>query len=162
MKERGTMKNFLTRYLQNMRNIFPALPHETAHQIAFAFLTFKMGLYEDSIERCKKSLHLLQGTPVPSALLTALTILRERSADLAALRVQSSGLPEFSHEERPYLALDIAPGSVDDPTHLTISNSLILLYAVAFITSPDDTQALEEQERYVIQILATYKQLINL
>lgn len=155
------MKTFLTRYLQNIRNNVPALPPETAHQIAFAFLTFKMGLYEDSIERCKKSLNLLKDIPVPGALLTALTILQERATDLTASRVQSSGLPEFDPEDRPFLALDIKPEAVDDPTHLTISNSLLLIYAVGLSTSPDDTQALEEQERYIIHILSSYKPFIT-
>lgn len=154
------MKNYLIVYIQRIRNNFPTLSRETAHQIAFAFLTFKMGLYEDSILRCTKALNLLKGVPVPSVLVTALSILKGRAEDLAASRVQSVNLPEFNMDERSFIPINIATESVDDPVHLTISNSLILLYAVALATSQEDSQALEEQERYVIQLLTSYKRLI--
>ena len=42
-----------------------------------------------------------------------------------------------------------------------LTNALILLYAVALTTSPDDEQALEEQEKYVLRLLATYRKTLD-
>jgi hypothetical protein len=156
------MNPYLTEYIQRLRGDFSALPAETSHQIAFAFLTFKLGLYEDTVRRCDRSLELLSSAKIPPVLVKALQIIRQRAQDLAESKVRSSGLPEFTAEERTYLALPLAPEEVEDPVHLTISNSLLLIYAVGLIASPEDAQALEEQERYIIQYLLAYKEHIPL
>ena len=145
-----------------MKQPFSAIDEECAHQIAFAFLTFKMGLYDDTVRRCEKTLQLLQSTKVPSALQKSLKVIQERARDLSQARIQSMNIPLFASDERNYTAINVLPELVEDPIHLTISNSLILLYAVAINTSPDDATALEEQERYVIHILEGYKKYINI
>jgi hypothetical protein len=156
------MNPYLNDYIGRLRNDFSALPAEISHQVAFAFLTFKLGLYEDTIRRCDRSLELLSAGIILPVLGKALQIIRQRAQDLSESKVQTSGLPEFTTEERTYLAIPLAPDEVEDPVHLTISNSLLLIYAVGLIASPEDVQALEEQERYVTQFLLTYKDQLNL
>jgi hypothetical protein len=156
------MNKFLNDYIGRVRNDFSALPEEISHQIAFAFLTFKMGLYDDTIRRCDRSLSLLGAEKVPSVLVKALQIIHQRAQDLSESKVQPGGLPEFTTEEQQYLAIPLSPAEVEDPAHLKITNSLLLIYAVGLIASPEDIQALEEQERYVNQFLLSYKNQINL
>jgi hypothetical protein len=156
------MNPYLNEYIERLRKDFSALPEETSHQIAFAFLTFKLGLYDDTIRRCNRSLQLLSAAIVPPVLKKALQIIRQRAQDLSESKVQTSGLPEFSLEEQEYLAIPLSSEEVEDPIHLTISNSLLLVYAVSLIASPEDTQALEEQERYATQFLLAYKNKIPL
>ncbi len=156
------MNKFLNDYINRIRKDFEAIPGDPAHQISFAFLTFKMGLYEDTLRRCDRAAALLPLLPVSSVLRKALKVIRQRSQDLAELKVQTSGLPEFSPAEQHYLAVVLPGEQIEDPIHLTITNSLVLIYAVGLISSPDDTQALEEQERYVVQVLQTYRNFISL
>jgi hypothetical protein len=156
------MNPYLNRYIERLRKDFSALPQEISHQIAFAFLTFKLGLYDDAIRRCDRSLELLSSREVPLVLEKALQIVRQRAQDLSESRVVTTRLPEYTPEERIYLAIPLAPEEVEDPVHLTISNSLLLIYAVGLIASPEDGQALEEQERYVTQFLIAYQEQIPL
>jgi hypothetical protein len=156
------MNQYLSDYIERLRKDFSALPKDISHQIAFTFLTFKLGIYDDTIRRCDRSLELLTGQIVPPVLKKALEIVRQRAQDLSESKVQTSGIPEFSPEEREYLAIPLPSAAVEDPIHLTISNSLLLIYAVGLIASPEDIQALEEQERYVTQFLLAYKDQIDL
>jgi hypothetical protein len=156
------MNKFLNDYIGRVRKDFSALSEEISHQIAFAFLTFKMGLYDDTIRRCDRSISLLAAEKAPSVLVKALQIIRQRAQDLSESKVQTGGLPEFTPEEQGYLAVPLTPEEVEDPVHLKITNSLLLIYAVGLIASPEDIQALEEQERYINQFLFSFKNQINL
>lgn len=156
------MKSYLVDYINRMKQPFSVIDEGGAHQIAFAFLTFKMGLYDDTVRRCEKSLEMLKSTKAPSALEKSLKVIQERARDLSQSRIQSTNIPLFSPEERHYTAINVPLEQVEDPIHLTISNSLLLLYAIAINMSPDDATALEEQERYVIHILDGYKKLLNI
>jgi hypothetical protein len=155
------MKKYLNDYINRIRVDFSTLPSDIAHQIAFAFLTFKLGLYDDAIRRCSQSLTILSTIKAPSVLEKALKIIQRRAQDLSESRVETGGLPDFTLTEQGQLAIQLAPDMVDDPVHLKITNSLILLYAVGLIASSEDTQALEEQERYVLQFLQAYKKQIQ-
>jgi hypothetical protein len=42
-----------------------------------------------------------------------------------------------------------------------LTNALVILYAAALSSSPDDEQALEEQEKYILQLLATYRRSLE-
>jgi len=156
------MKSYLVDYINRMKQPFSTIDEECAHQIAFAFLTFKMGLYDDTVRRCEKTLQMLKSKKVPLALQKSLMVIQERAHDLSQSRVQSPNLPEFSGNENSYIAINVPLDLVEDRIHLTISNSLIMIYAVAINNSPNDTTALEEQERYVIHILESYKKLLNI
>jgi hypothetical protein len=63
----------------------------------------------------------------------------------------------FTEEDSEYLAIHLPENLVDDPATLDLDNTLILLYAVGIETSPLDEQALEEHQRFIIQILESYK-----
>lgn len=156
------MNKFLTEYINRIRKDFEEIPENIAHQITFAFLTFKMGLYEDTVRRCDRALPLVPSLKSSSVLRKALEIIRHRAQDLAESRVETTGLPEFNTDERVYLAVIPPADQIEDPVHLTITNSLVLLYAVGIVCSPEDVQALEEQERYVVQYLQTYRNFISL
>ena len=67
----------------------------------------------------------------------------------------------FAEEDYDDLAVRLAKDQVDDPTVLDLDNALILLYVVGIETSPDDEQALEEHQRFVIQILEVYKEKLT-
>jgi hypothetical protein len=156
------MNKYLNDYIERLRQDFSGLPAEISHQIAFAFLTFKMGLYDDTIRRCDRSIALLSATKIPYVLVKALQIIRQRAQDLSESKVLTTGLPEFTADDRTYLSIPLTSDQVEDAVHLKITNSLLLIYVVGIIASPEDIQALEEQERYVNQFLLTYKNQINL
>jgi hypothetical protein len=46
---------------------------------------------------------------------------------------------------------------VVDADLFQLTNALVILYAAALASSPDDEQALEEQEKYILQLLTTYR-----
>ncbi len=154
------MKTYLNKYIQRMQELFSELDPETAHQVAFAMMTFKMGLYEDTIQRCTKALS--SRSTLPPVLARALEILQERSVDLSESRVRSPNLPDFAAQEQDLLPIPLPKDAVEDPTNLTISNSIILCYVAGLLASPDDQGALEEQERYILKILEKYKEQLNL
>jgi len=63
----------------------------------------------------------------------------------------------FSEADYEYLAIHLSPEQNENPAALDLDNALVLLYAVGIETSPDDEQALEEHQRFVTQILESYK-----
>jgi hypothetical protein len=156
------MKNYLNKYIRRMRDVFSGVERETAHQIVFAMMTFKMGLYEDTIQRCTKALSSPHASSIPPVLVHGLEILRQRATDLSESRVRSPNLPEFSPREEELLPIPLSSEIGEDPAHLKISNSIVLLYVAGFIASPDDQEALEEQERYILKILENYKNQLHL
>ena len=60
-------------------------------------------------------------------------------------------------EDYDALAIRLRPDQIESPATLDLDNALILLYAVGIETSPDDEQALEEHQRFIVQILESYK-----
>ena len=49
-------------------------------------------------------------------------------------------VPAFDDSDRAYLAVNLPPEVNEDPLTLALDNALLLLYAVAVISSPDDEQ----------------------
>jgi hypothetical protein len=43
-----------------------------------------------------------------------------------------------------------------------MDNAILLLYAVGLATSPEDQQALEENQKFALQIIGEYKKALNL
>jgi hypothetical protein len=154
------MDKFLSEYLERVRPAFSALSGDTAHQIAFAFLSFKLGIYHDAVTRCDQALKLIEGKPLPGVIGTALRIVRERAETLSQARYDAK-LPFLFR--KPDLSLGIIDPSepVVDPDLFQLTNALVILYAAALAASPDDEQALEEQEKYVLQLLATYRKTLK-
>nr|WP_303715616.1 hypothetical protein [Methanoculleus marisnigri] len=158
-----TMKDVLNEYIARIEPIFATIDEKTGHLIAQSLLTYKFELYGSAAEKMTAALARLDAiTPRPGAVERALLILRERTGDLADSRVTAN--PEHTFVEADYddLAIRLRPDQIEDPAALDLDNALVLLYAVGIETSPDDEQALEEHQRFVIQILESYKDKLTL
>ena len=157
--EKRTMKQMLNDYIGRIEPLLAAIDEETGHAVAQSLLTYKFGLYRNAAEKCTETLDRLKTTaPLPTgALEDALLILRERAGDLADSRVTASPEHTFAEADYEYLAIHLSPEQNENPAALDLDNALVLLYAVGIETSPDDEQALEEHQRFVTQILESYK-----
>ncbi|MDN7023961.1 hypothetical protein FGU65_03470 [Methanoculleus sp. FWC-SCC1] len=157
-----TMKQYLNEYIERIGPLISTIDEETGHLIASSLLSFKFGLYKNAIERCEETLaRLRERSAMPGALEAALLILQERAADLADSRLTPSPQYTFGETDRDALAIRLPPGEGQDRTALDLDNALVLLYAVGIETSPEDEQALEEHQRFIIQILDSYKEQIQ-
>jgi len=152
---------FLVSYLDRMRPLYRTLDPHAAHRIALALLSFKHGLFEETVQRSDQASDALGGSGSTSAVRTALAVMRTRADDLQAHGAITVPLPRFSDADRNELALPLPDADVDDPEHLTLANALLLLYAAGLAASPRDIQALEEQQRYIVQTLGPYKKQIE-
>ena len=153
------MDRIVSEYVERVRPVFSALPREAGHQVAFAFLSFKMGIYHDAVTRCDQALKLIEGGPIP-VLATALRIVRERADALSQARFDAKLPFLFRKPDLPYGIIDPSEPVVDADL-FQLTDALVILYAAALAASPDDEQALEEQEKYVLQLLATYKRTLK-
>ncbi|MDK2862497.1 MAG: hypothetical protein PWQ46_207 [Methanomicrobiaceae archaeon] len=157
--EKKTMKQMLNEYIMRIEPLLSRVDEETGHLVAQALLRFKFGLYESATDNCNKALDRLKAIePYPGVLEHALLILRERASGLAISRVVTYPEHVFTEEDSEYLAIHLPENLIDDPATLDLDNTLILLYAVGIETSPLDEQALEEHQRFIIQILESYKE----
>jgi Ca2+/Na+ antiporter len=158
-----TMKDVLNEYIARIEPLFAVIDEETGHLIAQSLLTYKFELYGSAAEKMTAALARLDAiTPHPGAVERALLILRERTGDLADSRVTANPEHTFTEADYDNLAIRLRPDQIEDPAALDLDNALVLLYAVGIETSPDDEQALEEHQRFVIQILESYKDKLTL
>jgi len=156
--EKKTMKQMLNDYIVRLDPLLTVIDEETGHLVAQALLTYKFGLYGSAARKSTEALARLDAiAPHPGVLERALLILRERAGGFAESRVTAN--PEHTFTEADYntLAIRLRPDQIEDPAALDLDNALVLLYAVGIETSPDDEQALEEHQRFVTQILESYK-----
>jgi hypothetical protein len=154
------MDTDLSRYIDRVRPAFSGIPRDTAHQIAFAFLSYKLGIYNDAVTRCDQALKLIEGLPIPGVLGKALSIVRERAAALSQ-SMYDARLPFlFTKEDLPFGIID-PKEPVADADLFQLTDALLILYAAALAASPDDEQALEEQEKYILQLVATYRKTLK-
>jgi len=154
------MDTELSQYIDRVRPAFTGIPRDAAHQIAFAFLSYKLGIFNDAATRCDQALKLIEGRPIPGALVRALSVVRER-ADALSQSMYDARLPFlFTKEDLPFGIID-PKEPVADANLFQLTDALLLIYAAALIASPDDEQALEEQEKYVLQLVATYRKSLK-
>jgi hypothetical protein len=156
------MEQFLMDYIARIRPYFSAIPENTAHEIASAFLAFKFGLYAKAVSDCSRALSLLSDGGSMNALKKALTIVKVNAEDLDLSQVQADLSIKFLPEERTYVSVELPPDRVEDPGTLELDNALILVYGVAILASPNDEQALEEHRKYVIKLLSGYKKALGI
>ena len=154
------MDSSLSQYIDRVGPAFSGIPRGAAHQVAFAFLSYKLGIYHDAVTRCDHALKLIEGRPVPGALGAALRIVRERAAALSQSQYDARLPFLFTKEDLPFGIIDPKEPVVDADL-FQLTNALVILYAAALAASPDDEQALEEQEKYVLQLIATYRKSLN-
>ncbi|MCX6696082.1 MAG: hypothetical protein NTV84_00670 [Methanoregula sp.] len=88
--------------------------------------------------------------------------MKANAEDLDNSKVTPDLSLSFSETERQFVAVRLPPEKVENPGTLELDNALVLLYAVATITSPDDEQALDEHRTYVTKLLSAYKRALGI
>ena len=156
------MEQFLTAYINRMRPLFNGIPATTAHEIASAFLAFKFGLYPNAIHECTQAISLIPESVVNAALKKALSIVRANATNLENAQVTADLTIIFSEEERAYIPVNLAQEQIEDPGTFLLDNALVLIYAVAVITSPDDEETLTEHRKFIVRLLTVYKKALGL
>jgi len=157
------MEHFLRDYIERIKQEFANnVRKKTAHEIASAFFAFKFGLYQNAIEECRLALTQIPEGGSSSALKKALQIVQLNAEDLENAQVNADTRAAFTESELPFVAIRLPQEKIEDPASLELDNALILLYAVAKNTSPDDEQALEEHQKFVIKILTSYKTALGI
>ena len=157
------MEQFLRDYIERMKPEFANnVRKKTAHEIASAFFAFKFGLYQNAIEECRLALTQIPDGGSSSALKKALQIVQLNAEDLENAQVNADTRAAFSESELPFVAIRLPQEKIEDPASLELDNALILIYAVAKNTSPDDEQALEEHQKFVLKILTSYKKALGI
>jgi len=158
----SSMERFLKEYIERIRPEFTGIEKKTAHEIASAFLSFKFGLYPNAIEECRLALLTIpEGSGMP-ALKRALQIVQVNAEDLENSQFTADNRFAFSGNEKAFVPINLPPERIEDPASLELDNALILIYAVAVITSAEDEQALEEHKKFVIKILTSYKTALGI
>lgn len=160
--EPDPMERFLNDYIERLRPQYVTIKRKTAHEIASAFLAFKFGLYNNAVHECDLALTLIPNGECNDALKKALIIVRANAQDLDNAQVTPDLSVIFAENERPFIAVNLPPEKIEDPGTLELDNALVLLYAVATLTSPDDEQALDEHRKFVIKLLSAYKMALGL
>lgn len=160
-REEITMEKYLYDYIDRIRPFFSWVQRDCAHDIASTVLSFKFGLYAKTAADATRALSRLGKTDNSDVICRALSIVRDRAEALGQSRPGEFSPVTFEAEDHPFLALHISPEKIEAPQIYDLDNALLLLYAVAYIRSPDDGQSLDEHQNFVIQILEGYKELIS-
>jgi hypothetical protein len=160
VKEQGEdpMEKYLYDYIHRITPFYRSIDRDTAHEIASAVLSFKFGLYPNTIESADTAVSRITGEGAAAAVRKALTIIRDRAVKLEHSEVKGYSALSFSPEEEQYLAIIIPAEQIENHENFTLNNALVLTYAVAYLCSPDDGQMLDEHQNFVIQILSSYKE----
>jgi hypothetical protein len=156
------MEKYLYDYMHRITPLYRGIDRETAHEIASAVLSFKFGLYPNTINSAENAVSRLTGEGPITTLRKALIIIRDRAANLEQSEVKSYSPETFNPGEDLYLAVNLPPEKIDNREDFTLDNSILLCYAVAYLYSPDDGQVLDEHQNFVLQILNPYKEPLGL
>ncbi|OPY36088.1 MAG: hypothetical protein A4E35_02130 [Methanoregula sp. PtaU1.Bin051] len=156
------MEKFLREYIERIRPDVLGIPRKTAHEIASAFFAFKFGLYANAIEQCNLAAPALPDGKITMALKKALQIVKANAEDLENSQVRADARIAFSPDEKAFVAINLPQEKIEDPASLELDNALVMLYAVSMITSPEDEQALEEHQKFIIKILNSYKTALGI
>jgi len=156
------MEKYLYDYMDRITPLYRGIDRETAHDIAAAVLSFKFGLYPNTITSADDAISRLKGDAPIAALKKALSIIRDRAANLDKFEVREYSVETFDPGEDPYLALQLPPELIDNKEDFALDNSILLCYAVAYLYSPDDGQMLDEHQNFILQTLNPYKEPLGL
>jgi hypothetical protein len=157
-----TMERFLTEYINRLRPQFPGFPEPTAHEIASAFLAFKFGLFTTAVRECNQAISLIPDSRANNALKKALSIVRENSHDRENSQFTPNPELGFSDDEKTFLPVVLPADNIEDAGSLALENALVLIYCVAFITSPEDEEAMIEHRTYIVRLLNGYKKALGI
>jgi hypothetical protein len=156
------MEKYLYDYIHRISPLYRGINRQTAHEIAAAVLSFKFGLYPNSITSADNAVSGLSGEGPVATLKKALHIIRDRAANLNQSEVKGYSVETFDPGEYPYLAVNLPAEQIDNREDLTLDNSILLCYAVAYLFSPDDGQMLDEHQNFFLQTLSPYKEPLGL
>jgi hypothetical protein len=156
------MEKYLYDYMHRITPLYRGIDRGTAHEIASVVLSFKFGLYTNTITSADNAFSRLAGEGPIATLRKALKIIRDRAVYLDKSEVKGYSPETFSPGEDPYLAVNLPAEVIDNRDDFTLDNSLLLCYAVAYLYSPDDGQSLDEHQNFVLQILGPYKEPLGL
>lgn len=160
--EEESMEKYLYDYITRLSPQFQGIDRATAHEIASAVLSFKFTLYRKVIVSADNAIAKLDDSPAQRVLKAALEIVRDRADNLENARVSGYSPIVFSPDQEEFLALRLPPDEIKDKDTLVLNNAILLLYAVAYLESPDDGQALDEHQNFPLQIISSYKEPLNL
>lgn len=160
--EEDPMENYLYNYMERLRVMFSDINQKTAHEIAQAFLSFRFGLYGNTVKQADEAILLMKDTEPEKVLKKALTIMRERAKNLENADVTPVTDIFFLGDDAPYLAIHIPEEATEDPAKLNLDNAVILIYSVSYMRSEDDEQTLDEHQKYITGILSSYKRAMGL
>ncbi|MFA5222031.1 MAG: hypothetical protein WC391_07085 [Methanoregula sp.] len=156
------MEQFLKTYIERLRPHYQGIPEKTAHEIASAFLTFRFGIYTNTMKNCSIAIALVGSGDSNDALKKALMIVRANAEDLNNSQVTADLSTRFSESELSFVAVNLPADKIEDLGTLELDNALILLFSVAMIASPEDEQALDEHRNYVVTTLGAYKRALGI
>jgi len=162
LSEEDPMEHYLYDYMERLRLMYKDIDRKTAHEIAQAFLTFRFGLYGNTVKQADDAILLMKDTEPQKVLKKALTMMRERARNLENADVTPVTDIFFVDDDAPYLAIHIPEEANQDPATLQLDNAIILIYSVSYMTSEDDEQTLDEHQKYIIGILSSYKKAMGL
>ncbi len=160
VKEQGEdpMEKYLYDYIHRITPFYRSVDRDTAHEIASLVLSFKFGLYHNSIGSADTVISRLTGQGAVAALRKAVTIIRDRAVRLEQSDVKGYSPLSFAPDEDRYLAIIIPADQIENRESFTLDNAMVLAYAVAYLCSPDDGQMLDEHQNFIILILSSYKE----
>ena len=156
------MEQFLNRYIERMRPIFAGISAPTAHELASAFLAFKFGLYANAVRECTHALAHIPDSEPNRTLMKAVSIVRANAEDLDNSQVVADHSLVFTENEHLFIAINLPFENIDDPASLELDNSLIFIYVVALLQSPEDEEALDEHRKFIIRLLTGYKKALGI
>jgi hypothetical protein len=161
-KEEDSMEKFLYAYMNRVTPYYRSIDAETGHEIASAVLSFKFGIFPNSVSSAGKAIARIKGEGANSTLRKALNIIRDRAERLHASEIKVYSDQVFVGDDFQYLAVVLPKELIGSQETYTLDNALLLGYAVAYLSSPDDGQMLDEHQNFVIQILNSYKEALGL
>jgi hypothetical protein len=156
------MDRFLADYINRLKPHFNSIPAPTAHEIASAFLAYRFGLYPNVIQECNQAIAQIPDNEANRVLIKALSIVRANAQNLDNSQFLEGVTIEFSENEAPYLPINLPVEKIEDPGSYKMDNALVLLYAVASITSTDDEEIMAEHYKFIIRLLTGYKKALGI
>ena len=155
------MDRFLAEYINRMKPHFTSIPAATAHEIASAFLAYRFGLYPNVIQECNHAISHIPDSEANGVLIKALAIVRANAQNLDNSQFLEEITIQFSENEAPYVPISLPIEKIEDPGSYKLDNALVLLYAVASITSPEDEEVMAEHHKFIIRLLTGYKKALG-
>ena len=156
------MDRFLAEYINRMKPHFTSMPAATAHEIASAFLAYRFGLFPNVVQECNHAISHIPDGESNNVLKKALAIVRANAQNLDNSQFLEDVTIAFADNEIPYLPLNLPMEKIEDPGSYKLHNALVLVYAVASITSPEDEEVMAEHHKFIIRLLTGYKKALGI